>query len=95
MKIAVSDNEIDKCFSTIKELRPNLVKSDFVKTITNMQKEGFILAYLEENKTVTCVSGFRIYSSFAVEGKAMYIYDLVTLESQRSKKYGENTPYPE
>ena len=89
MKIAITDTEIDKCFTTMKELRPNLIKAEFVNTIHGMQNEGFILSYIEENEIITCVAGFRIYSSLAVEGKAMYIYDLITSETHRSKKYGE------
>jgi GNAT superfamily N-acetyltransferase len=89
MNIALTEFEINSCYIPMKELRPNLIETDFVQTIRDMQNEGYILSYLEVNKIVVCVAGFRIYSTLAVEGNALYIYDLVTLEAARSKKYGE------
>lgn len=89
MNIALTDSEINKCYKTMKELRSNLIEAEFVQTIREMQNEGFVLSYIEENKKVVCVAGFRIYSSLVVDGKALYIYDLVTSEVSRSKRYGE------
>lgn len=87
-KQAISDKEIEKCFSVILELRPHLVKESFLKLVRNMENEGFMLAYIEENDEVVSVAGYRIGTSLFM-GKHLYVDDLVTLETKRSKGYGE------
>jgi GNAT superfamily N-acetyltransferase len=39
---------------------------------------------------IVSVAGFRICLNLAAEGKALYVYDLVTNEWQRSKGHGAN-----
>lgn len=88
LKIAKSDNEILACFQVMKELRSEIEREAFLPTIRFMQNEGYILAYIEAENEVVSVAGFRICMNLAAEGKALYIYDLITSEQQRSKGYG-------
>lgn len=44
--MAVTDTDIDNCFDVINELRPQLVKHQFVQTVRSMEKQGFKLAFL-------------------------------------------------
>lgn len=53
-----------------------------------MKTEGYVLCYIEVNGEVVSVGGFRICVNLAAEGKALYVYDLITAESQRSKGHG-------
>lgn len=70
------------------ELRPNLIKDDFVETVRDMEKNGYRLLYLEEDSTVVAVAGYRIDKNLFLD-KHLYIDDLVTAEKSRSKGYGE------
>lgn len=70
------------------ELRPHLNKDDFVSTIREMEKGGYQLAYIEENSKVIAVAGYRIARNLHM-GKHLYVDDLVTAESCRSRGHGE------
>ena len=54
-----------------------------------MEKDGYKLAYIREEANIVAVAGYRINTNLFM-GKHLYIDDLVTAESQRSKGYGEN-----
>ena len=88
MKIAESKAEIMGCFDVLRALRPNLQQESFYDTVREMQREGYVLGYLERDGEVVSVAGFRICRNFAAEGKAMYIFDLVTRQSSRSEGWG-------
>jgi GNAT superfamily N-acetyltransferase len=88
MKIAESDEEIMACFGVMNELRENLKREEFLHTIRSMKEEGYVLSYLEPDGEVTSVAGFRICFNLAAEGKALYVYDLVTSQRHRSMGYG-------
>ncbi|MGQ9867084.1 MAG: GNAT family N-acetyltransferase [Pseudanabaenaceae cyanobacterium] len=86
--IAVSDAEIESCYGVIKELRPHLDRKDFVKCVRQMEQNyGYKLAYLIDLTKIKSVAGFRLAENLAW-GKYLYIDDLVTLASDRTKGYG-------
>lgn len=87
-KIANSDSDIMACFDTMAELRPHLAKDNFLATVRAMEKGGYKPAYIQEGAKVVAVAGYRIASNLWM-GKHLYVDDLVTAESQRSKGYGE------
>jgi len=86
VKVAKSDNEIEKCFLVLKELRPHLQASTFQQTVREMIAEGYMLAYIEEHDTAVAAVGFR-YLQFLYNGKHFYIDDLSTLPDYRAKGY--------
>jgi len=88
-KKAITDHEINKCFSVISELRPHLIQETFLQLIRKMEKEGYVLAFIEENTNVVSVAGYRITTNLFM-GKNLYVDDLVTTESVRSKGYGKS-----
>lgn len=85
---AVTDAEIEKCFPVMSELRPHLAKESFLKLVRDMETEGYKLAFIEENSKVVAVAGYRIFTNLFM-GKNLYVDDLVTSRSVRSKGYGE------
>lgn len=87
-RIAISDTEILNYFDTVAELRQHLKKDQFLATVREMEKGGYQLLYIEDDSAVVAVAGFRIARNLHM-GKHLYIDDLVTAESQRSKGYGE------
>jgi GNAT superfamily N-acetyltransferase len=86
--IAKTDGEIISCFETMAELRPHLIKDGFLSTVRALEKSGYNLLYIEEESIVVAVAGYLIAFNLFM-GKHLYIDDLVTAESVRSKGYGE------
>jgi len=88
IKLATTDDEINRCFNVMFELRPHLQQQSFVSTVRHMQAEGYRLAFIENNAQVHAVAGFRIYTNLFM-GKHLYVDDLVTSSSVRSQGYGQ------
>lgn len=89
MKIALaeSDAAIARCFPVMHQLRPHLIEADFVARVRRMQGEGFHLAFVEEAGAVRAVAGYRYYDKL-FSGQNLYVDDLVTDTSQRSRGHG-------
>ncbi|UCF65975.1 MAG: GNAT family N-acetyltransferase [bacterium] len=87
IKIAKTDSEILGCFEVMKELRPQLVVGNFIARIRQQEGEGYQLCYLVEENKPLAVAGFRLGHNLAW-GRFLYVDDLVTLASYRSRGYG-------
>lgn len=87
-KQAVTDDEILSCFDVMAELRLHLKRDNFIETVRAMEGEGYTLAFIEDNGIVVAAAGYRIYTNLFM-GKHLYVDDLVTADSARSKGYGE------
>jgi GNAT superfamily N-acetyltransferase len=85
--IAETDAQVARCFPVMYELRPHLAAETFVRLVRAMQREGYVLAALEDGGEVRAVAGFRINVLLA-RGKNLYVDDLVTAEASRSQDYG-------
>jgi GNAT superfamily N-acetyltransferase len=89
-RIAVADTleEIRRCHSVMRELRPLFQEPEqFVERVLRQQKEGYQLAFLESEDEVCAVAGYRFLESL-FSGKLLYVDDLVTRESDRSRGFG-------
>ena len=69
-------------------LRPHVAAGEFVPRVQAQQAEGFQLAYVEDQDEVVAVAGFRVMEMLAT-GRTMYVDDLVTDETRRSRGYGK------
>jgi len=89
IETAVTDEQIRSTHSLMKQLRPHIQESDYLR-IVKMQREesGYQLATLTENGQLVCLAGLRISHSLAW-GKYLYVDDLVTDERQRSQGDGK------
>jgi len=87
ISLATTDAAIARCFPVMAQLRPHLVESQFVARVRRMQTEGFHLAALEADGAVRAVTGYRFYDKL-FSGKNLYVDDLVTDGTQRSKGHG-------
>lgn len=85
--IARTKAQIQRCFPVMVQLRPLLEEKYFTARIHRQQKEGYHLVFLEDAGEIHSVAGFRI-AEFLVYGKMLYVDDLVTRESSRSKQWG-------
>ena len=87
-RFAATDEEILACYPVMAELRPHLVKQEFVTRVRRQQQHGYYLAYLEEGEDTQAVVGFRIAESLAW-GRYLYVDDLVSRAPIRSRGYGQ------
>ena len=85
---AKTDREIQKCFDVMNELRTQLKREEFLQTVRAMEVDGYRLAFIEDKDEVLAVAGYRIYSNLFM-GKFLYVDDLVTSASARSKGFGK------
>lgn len=89
MHIAETDDEIMACLPVLKELRPHINEGEFLNTLRQMQDEGYVLACEKQNNEVVSVAGYYLCTNLSVDGKALYVYDLVTTETKRSEGHGD------
>ena len=89
IELAETDEQIADCFEAMAFLRPHLPRGYFVERVRAQAETGYRLAALREkgDPTVRCVAGFRVLRQLAY-GDVLYVDDLSTAESDRSKGYG-------
>jgi ribosomal protein S18 acetylase RimI-like enzyme len=77
-----------RIYQLLKELREDLNYDEFLLRY-QMAKEanGYEFIYLEENNEIVALLGYRILVDF-LHGRHLYIDDLVTQETHRSKGLG-------
>jgi GNAT superfamily N-acetyltransferase len=85
--LARTPEQIGRCSSVMRELRPQVSPIDFAARVLHQQKQGYQLVYLELDGKVRSVAGFRIFDML-FSGRTLYIDDLVTHESDRSRGFG-------
>jgi GNAT superfamily N-acetyltransferase len=86
--IAGDAGEIERCYSTMAELRPHLTREEFVPRVQLQQRDGYQLAFLENEGEVVAAAGFRLLQNLAW-GRFLYVDDLVTKADARSQGFGE------
>jgi len=86
--LAETAEEIRRCYSVMKELRPHFQDAaKFTGQVQRQQSQGYLLAFLEDENEVRAVAGYRFLESL-FSGKFMYVDDLVTLATDRSRGFG-------
>jgi GNAT superfamily N-acetyltransferase len=71
----------------MRELRPHLSEAQFVRQVREQQEAGYQIAFIASPGKPVAVAGYRIAQNLAW-GRFLYVDDLVTLASERSKGYG-------
>ena len=88
IQLAKNDADTERCFPVMVQLRPHLTADDFmVRVKRQFQLYGYRLAFVEENGKIKAVAGFRI-TEMLFRGRFMYVDDLVTDSTERSRGYG-------
>jgi GNAT superfamily N-acetyltransferase len=85
---AKSDAEIADCYDVMAELRPHIPRERFVALVKSMHADGYRLACIRSAGRVVAVAGYRI-STNLFYGRNLYVDDLVTAESGRSRGHGK------
>ena len=81
------DADVRRSFAVMKQLRPHLEEDEYVTRVREQRSGGYRLAVVEEAGVVRAAGGFRIMEML-VQGRHMYVDDLVTDETERSKGHG-------
>jgi GNAT superfamily N-acetyltransferase len=86
--VAATEDELRTCYQVMRELRPHLDEASFVAAVDRMRNEdGYTLAFLEHDGAVVSAAGFHLRRALFCD-RYLYVDDLVTLASERSKGYG-------
>lgn len=83
-----TDDAIASCYDVMAELRPHVSRAEFLPLVRAMQADGLRLVCIRADGRVVAVAGYRL-SSNLFYGKHLYVDDLVTSDSERSKGYGK------
>jgi GNAT superfamily N-acetyltransferase len=83
-----TDAAIAACYDVMAELRPHVSREEFLPVVHALQADGLLLACIRAEGRVVAVAGYRI-STNLFYGRHLYVDDLVTAESERSKGYGK------
>jgi GNAT superfamily N-acetyltransferase len=84
---AITDDDVRRCFRVMQQLRTHLEQPHFVETVRRQEAGGFRLAFVEDEEEVRAVAGYRVMDNLYA-GRVLYVDDLVTDESVRSRGYG-------
>jgi GNAT superfamily N-acetyltransferase len=89
MQIALAETPetIARCYPVMQQLRPHLDADGFVARVEQQRLGGYQLAYLEDEGEIKSLAGFRILETLSW-GRTLYVDDLITAETARSKGYG-------
>ncbi|MGE0030844.1 MAG: GNAT family N-acetyltransferase [Steroidobacteraceae bacterium] len=84
---ASTDAEIADCYDVMAELRPHIPREQFLPLVRSMQADGYRLACIRDGGRVVAVAGYR-FGTNLFAGRHLYVDDLVTADSERSRGYG-------
>lgn len=84
---ADTDREIAECYDVMAELRPHVTREQFLPLVRSMQVDGYRLACIRARDRVVAVAGYR-FGTNLFAGRHLYVDDLVTADSERSKGHG-------
>lgn len=88
VRLAKTDEDIAACYAVMRELRTHIPQEAFVPEVREQMSRGYNLVYLVDEDAVVAVAGFRLSKNLAW-GQHMYVEDLVTDSTRRSKGYGQ------
>ncbi|MHB0972923.1 MAG: GNAT family N-acetyltransferase [Thiobacillus sp.] len=87
IRIASTNSEIAACYPVMRELRPYITEDQFISRVRSQENAGYRLAFVQQPDGVVAVAGFRLSENLAW-GRFLYVDDLVTLPTHRSKGFG-------
>lgn len=85
--VAETPEEVARCFPVMRELRPHFEIEGFLAQVERQRRDGYRLAFVEADGVVEACAGFRVSQNLAW-GQFLYVDDLVTAESARSRGHG-------
>jgi GNAT superfamily N-acetyltransferase len=87
VRMAESDADLERISGVVLQLRNAFDRERLIAQIKQQREAGYRIAYVESDGEIVCVAGFIVGIKLAW-GKHIYVDDLVTAESHRSKGAG-------
>jgi ribosomal protein S18 acetylase RimI-like enzyme len=86
---AETDQALAACFGVMRQLRPHLTDAaSFVAQVHRQEAHGYRVLALWDGARVVACAGYRV-SENLIRGRHMYVDDLVTDASARSRGHGD------
>ena len=84
-----TDEDILAARGVMRQLRPQIPEADYLSTVRRMmQTEGYLQAAVFDGDAVVAVAGYR-FMEMLYAGMTLYVDDLNTDETRRSRGYGK------
>jgi GNAT superfamily N-acetyltransferase len=84
-----TDEDILAASGVMRQLRPQIAEDAYLSTVRRMmQTDGYLQAAVFEGNNVVAVAGYR-FMEMLYAGKTLYVDDLNTDETRRSRGYGK------
>ena len=84
-----TDEDILAARGVMRQLRPQIPEADYLSTVRRMmQTDGYLQAAVFDGDAVVAVAGYR-FMEILYAGKTLYVDDLNTDETRRSRGYGK------
>ncbi|WP_423410162.1 GNAT family N-acetyltransferase [Heyndrickxia sp. MSNUG] len=88
IKELTNQEQLLEAYPVMKQLRTDMTEEMYVELLTQMKKEGYQLFALYDEEKIVSLAGLSWRTNF-YNKKHIYIYDLITDASGRSRGYGE------
>jgi GNAT superfamily N-acetyltransferase len=85
--VELRGEEIRAAFPLMRELRTPLTEPRYLEAVAEMVDEGYRLFALKRDGVAVALAGITIATNLYY-GRYLWVYDLVTTESERSHGYG-------
>lgn len=82
-----TDEEFRAAWSVMRELRGHLDEETFLARVAEMRSSGYRLLAVEEEGAIVALAGIGKETNLYY-GRYMWVYDLITTETARSKGHG-------
>ncbi len=84
-----TDEDILAARGVMRQLRPQIPEADYLSTVRRMmQTDGYLQAAVFDGDAVVAVAGYR-FMEMLYAGQTLYVDDLNTDETRRSRGYGK------
>ena len=83
-----TDDDILAARRVMRQLRPQISEASYLETVRRMMEtDGYLQAAVFDGDTVVAVAGYR-FMEMLFNGKSLYVDDLNTDETRRSRGHG-------
>ena len=84
---ASDEAALRRCFPVFAVLRPHLDEAAFLAGVRAQTREGYRIAYVEQDGAVAAAAGWRV-ARFLAWGKVVYVDDLIAHPDRRRSGFG-------
>jgi GNAT superfamily N-acetyltransferase len=89
VRTLTTDEDILGARGVMRQLRPQIPEADYLSTVRRMMRtDGYLQAAVFDGDAVVAVAGYR-FMEMLYAGKTLYVDDLNTDETRRSRGYGK------